>query len=64
MAKHYDTEFKNDAVQYYLNNKDHLKVTEMDSNLGISTSTLQKWVRLRAVVPAIMPVILKRKMRG
>lgn len=40
MAKHYDTEFKNDAVQYYLNNKDHLKVTEMASNLGIGTSTI------------------------
>ena len=47
MTKHsYDKEIKEQAVQYYLDNKDHMTIVEMSKNLGIGASTLQKWVRL------------------
>lgn len=42
----YDKEFKKQAVQYYLDNKDHMSVNEMSKNLGIGASTLHKWIRL------------------
>ena len=43
MTKHsYDKEFKEQAVQYYLDNKDHMTVNEMSKNLGIGASTLHK----------------------
>lgn len=35
MTKHsYDKEFKEQAVQYYLDNKDHMTMNEMSKNLG------------------------------
>ena len=47
MTKHsYDKEFKEQAVQYYLDNKDHMSVNEMSKNLGVGASTLHKWIRL------------------
>ncbi|WP_270631779.1 transposase [Limosilactobacillus mucosae] len=57
MTKHsYDKEFKEQAVQYYLDNKDHMTVNEMSKNLvtvnemsknlGIGASTLHKWIKL------------------
>lgn len=40
MTKHsYDKEFKEQAVQYYLDNKDHMTVNEI-------ASTLHKWIKL------------------
>ncbi|UVF14336.1 transposase [Limosilactobacillus fermentum] len=36
MTKHsYDKEFKEQAVQYYLDNKDHMTMNEISKNLGI-----------------------------
>ena len=47
MTKHsYDKEFKEQAVQYYLDNKDHMSANEMSKNLGVGASTLHKWIRL------------------
>lgn len=47
MTKHsYDKEFKEQAVQYYLDNKDHMTMNEISKNLGIGASTLHKWVKL------------------
>jgi transposase len=47
MMKHsYDEEFKEQAVQYYLDNKDHMTMNEISKNLGIGASTLHKWIKL------------------
>ena len=40
MAKHYDKQFKLDAVQYY---HDHLGLQGCATNLGISQQTLSRW---------------------
>lgn len=45
MAKQHTTEFKNDAVQYYLGNKDHLNYRQAAEKLGVGASTLQKWTK-------------------
>ena len=42
MAKHYDKQFKLDAIQYYLNHKD-LGLKGCASNLGISHQALSRW---------------------
>ena len=42
MAKHYDKQFKLDAVQYFLDHKD-LGLQGCASNLGISQQTLSRW---------------------
>ena len=42
MAKHYDKQFKLDAIEYYLNHKD-LCLQGCASNLGISQQTLSRW---------------------
>lgn len=42
MAKHYDKQFKLDAIEYYLNHKD-LGLQGCASNLGISQQTLSRW---------------------
>ena len=41
MAKHYDKQFKLDAIEYYLNHKD-LGLQGCASNLGISQQTLSR----------------------
>jgi len=46
MAKHYDKQFKLDAVQYYLDHKD-LGLQGCASNLGISQQTLSRWKKER-----------------
>ena len=47
MTKHsYDKEFKEQAVQYYLDNKDHMTMNEISKNLCIGDSTLNKWIKL------------------
>ncbi|MGS6025891.1 transposase, partial [Limosilactobacillus fermentum] len=42
----YNKEFKEQAVQYYLDNKDHMTMNEISKNLGIGASTLHKWIKL------------------
>ena len=42
MAKHYDKQFKIDAVQYYHNHKE-LGLIGCASNLGISHQSLSRW---------------------
>ena len=42
MAKHYDKQFKLDAIQYYEEHKD-LGLIGCSSNLGISQQTLSRW---------------------
>ena len=42
MAKHYDKQFKIDAVQYYHDHKD-LGLIGCASNLGISHQSLTRW---------------------
>ena len=42
MAKHYDKQFKLDAIQYYLNHKD-LGLKGCASNHGISQQALSRW---------------------
>ena len=42
MAKHYDKQFKLDAIQYYLNHK-NLVLQGCASNLGISQQALSRW---------------------
>ena len=42
MSKHYDKQFKLDAVQYFLDHKD-LGLQGCASNLGISQQTLSRW---------------------
>ena len=44
MAKHYDKQFKLDAIQYYEDHKD-LGLIGCSSNLGISQQTLSRWKR-------------------
>ena len=60
MAKHYDKQFKLDAVQYYHDHK-NLGLQGCATNLGISQQTLSRWqkdcvkqVILKAVVPVTM----------
>lgn len=50
MAKHnnYDASFKQDAVEYYYDHKDHMSVKEITDSLGIAQSTLHKWVKAQA----------------
>ena len=43
-AKQHDKQFKLDAVQYYLNHKE-LCVRGCAQNLGVSYSTLTKWLK-------------------
>ena len=42
MAKHYDKQFKLDAVQYYHDHK-NLGLQGCATNLGISQQTLSRW---------------------
>ena len=42
MAKHYDKQFKLDAVQYYHNHK-NLGLQGCATNLGISQQILSRW---------------------
>ena len=42
MAKHYDNQFKIDAVQYYHDHKE-LGLIGCASNLGISHQSLSRW---------------------
>ena len=42
MAKHYDKQFKRDAVQYYHDHRE-LGLQGCASNLGISQQTLSRW---------------------
>lgn len=44
MAKQHDQQFKEEAVEYYLEHKD-LGLRGCAENLGIGYSTLSKWVR-------------------
>ena len=44
MAKHYDKEFKEDALKYREDNL-HLTVTAVCRNLGISVPTFYNWQR-------------------
>ena len=45
MAKHYDKQFKIDAVQYYHNHKE-LGLIGCASNLGISHQSLSRWLNI------------------
>ena len=49
MAKHYDKQFKLDAIQYYNDHKE-LGVAGCANNLGISQQTLSRWKKLTYVV--------------
>lgn len=69
MTKHsYDKEFKEQAVQYYLDNKDHMAMNEISKNLGIGASTyingLSCLLRLGslAVALVILPAIRTRRL--
>ena len=42
MAKHYDKQFKLDAIQYYHDHRE-LGLQGCASNLGISHQTLSRW---------------------
>ena len=42
MAKHFDKQFKLDAIQYYQDHRD-LGLIGCASNLGISQQTLSRW---------------------
>ena len=42
MAKHYDKQFKLDAVKYYKDHED-LGIIGCSKNLGISQQTLSRW---------------------
>lgn len=42
MAKHYDKQFKLDAVKYYTDHKD-IGLQGCAANLGISMQTLSRW---------------------
>lgn len=50
MAKHnnYDASFKQSAVEYYHDHKDHMSIKEITDSLGIAQSTLHKWVKTQA----------------
>jgi len=43
MAKHHDNEFRTNAVRYRFEHMD-LPVTKCAENLGISDSTLSRWI--------------------
>lgn len=46
MTKHnYTREFKHDAVQYYLDSKNHMTAVEIAKHLGVGVSSLHKWVK-------------------
>ena len=67
MAKHYDKQFKLDAVQYYHDHR-NLGLQGCATNLGISQQTLHvgrkncvKPVILKAVVPATMLLMKPKK---
>ena len=59
MAKHYDKQFKLDAVQYYHDHK-NLGLQGCATNLGISQQTLSRWQKeLREtgdIEKAVVPV--------
>ena len=64
-AKHYDKQFKIDAVQYYHDHKE-LGLIGCASNLGISHQSLSRWQKnfekqaiLKVVALVIMLVALK-----
>ena len=68
MAKHYDKQFKLDAIQYYHEHRE-LGLQGCASNLGISHQTLSRWQKelrdtgeLRAVVPATMLLMKQKKL--
>ena len=70
MAKHYDKQFKLDAVQYFLDHKD-LGLQGCASNLGISPQTLSRWKKnckrlaiLNAVVQATSLLMKKKKLQN
>ena len=44
MSKQYDKEFKENAVRYVEEHKD-ISVRKCSENLGVSTSTLNDWVK-------------------
>ena len=44
MSKQYDKDFKENAVRYVEEHKD-ISVRKCSENLGVSTSTLNDWVR-------------------
>ena len=59
MTKHsYDKEFKEQAVQYYLDNKDHMTMNEISKN---GLSCLLRLVSL-AVALVILPAIRTRRL--
>ena len=67
MAKHYDKQFKLDAVQYYHDHK-NLGLQGCATNLGISQQTYHagrkncaKQVILKAVVPVTMLLMKQKK---
>ena len=70
MTKHsYDKEFKEQAVQYYLDNKDHMTMNEISKNLGIGglvhyINGLSCLLRLGslAVALVILPAIRTRRL--
>ena len=67
MAKHYDRQFKLDAIQYYHDHRE-LGLQGCASNLEISHQTLSRWRRncvttesLRVVVLATMHLMKQKK---
>ena len=70
MAKHYDKQFKLDAIQYYLNHKD-LGLKGCASNLGISQRHFPDGKKnckvleiLSAVVQVIFLLMKKKKLQN
>jgi transposase len=41
----YTPKFKQDAIQYYLDHRDHMKLSEIADHLGVGSDTLHKWVK-------------------
>lgn len=41
----YTPKFKQDAIQYYLDHRDHMKLSEIAAHLGIGSDILHKWVK-------------------
>ena len=67
MAKHYDKQFKLDAVQYYHDHK-NLGLQGCATNLGISQQTLSRWQKelretgdMKVVVPVTMLLMKQKK---
>ena len=59
MAKHYDKQFKLDAVQYYHDHK-NVGLQGCATNLGISQQTLSRWQKeLRETVIICHQTIMK-----